>query len=517
MRSAVETLERLRARRKWNEAETLAFIRLLAQHPSTRDLFRSHELPPPVEGSSANFVQISGPNGRVQTFNAAASIQTFLWNPQGLKGQLAGGDFLYAKRIKFRNMIVMSANGTEGDTQINPTWEAVAQAFGNVRVYSPFLGEVVPKSLNSVPILSNHDQYFANGFRPITRRRPVADPTAAGTSVAYEFIFEIPLERDYLQRSMDSCPWLPFFEGGTFEVDFNPTTSLANYGWTVTSCQQTCTIDYYCDKQALIHAPIQSRLYKVTSPGPEYVLKAVGSPNGLDGVISGSRLALLSMLAKGQTVTGASDTVGDNGFYAAFGGSGGVAFGTNGLTRVEVPFRDQIGIDDVNAMLESFLSDTNPIRMFPNLAGTFAALGTVPNDITQWPFLDSAGQTQVLSNTLFSGPTQSLVCDLLDFWPFIWPAPGDKISDFQKVNGDLSLQANFTGTPPGNILNLFRSDEVCGFTPDKVMDLMDRMGMPHVQRGGTYDFVPKYAGAKKADATTVWGFPLKVIRAKGGK
>lgn len=511
MRSAAETLERIRARRKWSEAETLAFLKLLAQHPSTRALFRDMQLPPPVEGSSANFVQVQGPNGRVQTLNAGPGIQTFIWNPQGLKGQLAGGDFLYVKRIKFRCALILT-NGTEGSL-IPPSWEAVAQAFGNVRVYSPFLGELVPKSLNSVPLLSNHDQYFVNGFRPITRQRPTSGSIGTGGTMPFEFIFEVPFERDYLVRPMDSCPWLPFLEGGIFEVDLRPSTSLSNYGWTVTSCQQTCTIDYYCDKQALIHTPIQSRLYKVTVTPPEYVLKSVGSPNGLDGVISGSRLAVLSMLAKGFTVNGAADTVGDNGFYSAFGGTGGPAFGTNGLIRVEVPFRDQIGIDDVNAMLESFLSDTNPIRMFANGSVTSSDIC----DITQFPFVMDPTNAQAVSATGAGGAgPQTLVCDLLDFWPLIWPQPGDKISDFQKVSGDLSLQMNFSN-PPGSILNLFRTDEVCGFTPQKVKDLMDRMGMPHSDDGGGYDFVPKYAGAKRADATTVWGFPMKVIRAKAGK
>lgn len=507
MRSAVEVFEKVRQRRKWSEAEALAFLKLLAQHPATRDLFRAHELPPPVEGGSANFIQVTGPGGRVQTLNAGAAPVTFFWNPQSLKGQDAGGDFLYTKRLKIRSVLTLQ-NNTEA-SQIPPSQEAVAQAFGQVRVYSPFLGELVPRSLNSVPLLFNHDQYFVNGFRPISRRRPQSGTVATTGTTAYEFIFEIPFERDYLTRSMDSCPWVPFLEGGTIEIDLAPSTSLANYGWTVNSCTQTCTIDYYLDKQAIIHAPIQSRLYKVTTTPPEYVLKAVGSPNGLDGVISGSRLAILSWLAKGFTVNGSADTIGDNGFYASFGGSGGPAFGTAGLNRLDIPFRGQVSIDDVSAWLESFLSDCNPIRMFANLnAGTNLA------DIDQWPFVDSPTATQAIAATITA--TQTLVCDLLDFWPMIWPGIDDKISDFQKVNGDLSFTANFT-TPPGNILNLFRTDEVCGFTPQKVKDLMERMGMPHADDGGSYDFVPKYAGAKKADATTVWGFPLKVIRAKGGK
>ena len=73
----------------------------------------------------------------------------------------------------------------------------------------------------------------------------------------------------------------------------------------------------------------------------------------------------------------------------------------------------------------------------------------------------------------------------------------------------------FGGTPPTNVLNLFRTDEICGFTPQKVYDIMERMGLRHVDQGGAFSVIPKYAGAKKADQSTIWGFPLKIIRVKG--
>lgn len=500
----VTTWDELLKRKQWTVAQALRFLEVLHER-GIIDL-------PGVEGGSANFVQVSGPQGRTQSFNTTASINTFIWNPQSLKGQLAGGDFLYAKRLKFRTVLTL-ANPTEGALN-PPSQEAVAQAMGQCRVYSPFLGEMVPKNLNSVPIIANHDQYFSNGFRPISRRRPFSATYSAGGTTPYEFIFEIPFERDYLYRSIDSCPWMPFLEGGIIEVDLNPTTSLAaNYGWNVTAATQTLSIDYYCDKQAFIHAPIQNRLYRVTTTGPEYVLKSVGSPNGLDGVISGSRLAILTWLSKGVTSSGdAGSPGGDNGFYQAFGNSGGPLFGTtgggNGLTRLDVPFRDQVSVDDISAWLESFLADCNPIREFINMN----IINTNNCDISQWPFVDEATATAAIAATTV-GSTQSLVCNLLDFFPLIWSAPGEKISDMQKVNGDLSFTATQPNPPGAAILNLFRSDEVCGFTADKVMDLMDRMGLPHKNRGGNYIYVPKYADSKKADPTTVWGFPLKIVAA----
>ena len=171
---------------------------------------------------SANFTQVSGPGGRTQSFTPGASINTFIWNPASLKGQLDGGDFIYAKRVKVRTTGTLTNTGTA----ITPNWEQMARQFGQVRVYSQFLGELVPRTLNTVPILANHDMFFVNGFRPITRKRGQSNVTT-GNTAAVEYVFEIPFERDYLMRSIDSVPWLPFLEGGIIEVDLQPTGTLA--------------------------------------------------------------------------------------------------------------------------------------------------------------------------------------------------------------------------------------------------------------------------------------------------
>src|SRR5712671_2588387 len=146
---------------------------------------------------SANFTQVSGPGGRVQTLVPGTSNLTFLWNPSSLKGQLDGGDFIYAKRIKLRTTgFITNTNGT-GPASLN--WQQIQQTLGNVRVFSQFLGEMVPKQLNSVPLLTNHDMYFVNGFRPFTRKRPQSNATT-GVIQPVEIITEIPFERDYLER-----------------------------------------------------------------------------------------------------------------------------------------------------------------------------------------------------------------------------------------------------------------------------------------------------------------------------
>jgi hypothetical protein len=444
---------------------------------------------------SANFVQISGPSGRYPSFVPGGSVNTYLFNPASLKGTLPGGDFMYLDRLRFR-VTGSLTRLTGGSTFQNiPNWEALAQAFGGIRVYSQFLGEIVNKSINTVPIVANHDGLLHGGYGTITRARPQISGSS-GDQVAVEYEFEVAFRRKYLLRETDSCPWLPFMEGGIIELDLQPSNALAAYGWTMTgNWTAELVADWFPDRQPLIHTPVQGRLYRVVTIGPEYVLKGVGAPFGLDGVVQGARLAALSWLGAGKS---ASSGVADNGFYKAFG-SGGILFGTNAVQRLDVPFREQVSIDAVSAWLGSFLADTQAVRHRVDLVHN----PNVSNDMAGWPYAMDASLST----------SQSLVNDALDFWPLVWPSAYDKISDMQKVDGDLSFTATL-GTPPsGPVLHLFRSDEVCGWTPGKVLDLMDRMGLPHVSRGGAYDFGPKYAGAKKADDSTQWGMPIKIFKA----
>jgi len=459
---------------------------------------------------SPNFVQVAGPGGRVQALTAGPNTQTWIFNPSSLKGTTPGGDFIYASRARVR----VTGSLLIGNTNLarSPSWEALARVIGQVRVFSPFLGEIVNKSLNSGPLLANHDSFFVNGFRPITRTRPRFTAVST-TTVPIEYEFEIPFERDYLTRSTDTCPWLPFLEGGIIEIDLAPSNVLSVWGVTLSgtwNCE--LVIDWFTDKQAIIHAPVQSRLYRVTTSGPEYLLKAVGSPNGLDGVVMGSRLAILSWLMKGVGFDG-SFAGPDNGFYSAFAG-GGILPATNGITRLDIPWREQVSVDAISAWIGAFLADVGPTRYRPDSnvntglgGGPGTAIGSV--DLQGWPYNDDG-------NEYFIGSTsthQSLIDDLLDFFPLVWTGHYSKISDMQKVDGDLSFTATLTTPPATPVLHLFRSDEICGFTQAKVLDLMDRWGLPHKSRGGSYDFIPKYSGSKRADPTTQWGMPLKIVKA----
>lgn len=446
---------------------------------------------------SANFVQVSGPGGRVQTLVPAAAPQTYIFNPASLKGTLPNGDFMYADRIRVKVTGVLTRSS--GASRPTPNWEQLAQCLGQVRVYSQFTGEMVNKSMTSVPLLANHDSYFHNGFAAPTRARAQSSGSS-GDTVPIEYEFEIPFRRGYLYRNTDSCPWLPLLEGGIIEVDLQGASALSSFGWTMSgNWTAECVIDWFPDSQGLIHTPVQSRLYRVTTQGPEYLLRGVGSPNGLDGVVQGSRLAILSWLGQGDSAD-ITDQGHDAGFYAAFAG-GGILFASSLLQRLDVPFRDQTSIDSVTSFISSFLAETKPIRYRNN---THSGETFIANDLAGWPFA---------MDPLLTATQMLLLNDALNFFPLVWVGHYDKISDLQKVNGDLSFTATLGDPPDGSVLHLFRTDEICGFSAAKVLDLMDRMGLSHTSRGGSYAYIPKYAEAKRADESTQWGMPLKIVRA----
>ena len=454
---------------------------------------------------SSNFVQLSGSGqgGRTLTLVPSTSVQTYTFIPSSLFGKI-GNDFIYADRIRVRikGFLNLIAGGTFVPI---PNREQLVQALGAVRVYSQVLGEIFPKNITTAPILQNHDNWFTNGYKPrvVDQVRTSVSTTGGPQTVIIDLV--IPFERKYLERSVDPTFWMPFLEQGIVEIDLSPSSALAALGWTMTgNWTATAVLDYHHDSQALIHVPAQPRLYRINSGGPEFQLLNVGSPQGLDGVVTGSRLAVLSWLGSGSGQQIGSNFF-DNGFYAGTPTGSGLNFGLNGLSRLEVPWRDQRSVDDVTAWIASFLADTQRVRQLPQIDP--AAPLNIQADCTEFPFNQDPSVAPV---------GDPLLGRNLNFWPLIWPAAmGEKIADMQQVDGTLSFTASFSGTPiTGPVLNYFRSDEYCQFTQAKVRDLMMRMGLPHKADGGQYDVVPKYSGAKKSSLVTAGYLPLKIVQAQ---
>ena len=455
---------------------------------------------------NGNFVQVSGSGqgGRQQTLAPGTTTQTFFFTPQSLPGKI-GNDYIYADRVRLRvrGFITSTVIGA-----VQPTDEVLAKALGAVRVYSPILGELVPKSLTTAPILNNHDAWFANAFKP--RMPALARQTAISTTtqIPIEIEVEIPFCTDYLERPEDTAPWISMLEQGEIALDLRPSTSLSAYGWLMTGTwTATCVLDYLHDSKALIHVPNQFRTYRVNTPGPEYIMLNVGAPQGLDGIVSGSRLGVLSWLATGYgpTVDGALQDE-DNGYYDVLAPSGGLNFSINAINRIDIPWRDQRSIDEVTAFCAAFYADVMRVRRLGQIDGGIGA-GGVQYDNADFPF----NQDDALAATSLGG--DPILSPNLNFFPLIWPyGRGSKISDMMQVDGSLSLTASFGNPDDLSIVNLFRTHEFCQFTQVKTREIMARMGLGHKLDGGDYDVVPAYHDQKRSSERTAAYLPMQIVK-----
>lgn len=490
---------------------------------------------------NGNRWQLQGPGGQTPQLTAGVSPQTFFFNLRGLPAKY-GNDFLYADSIRVRVYGPLALNAAQAvgppaaDPFLYPNRQCLANLVRQCRVYSPLLGELYPRKATYGTFLVNHDMWFDRRFK-----RTVPEQLRTGatltTDVHQAFVdLEFPFERDYGVSPDDFTPLMALLEGGQLEVDLAPATALigtdidpGNY-WTMGtganawSCR--ASIQYHHDSQLVIHVPTQKRLYEQTLSAPSFELQNVGAPQGLDGVISGSRIAVMSWLGAGRNNGGEGGgyTVDPCQFYVNAAPGSGVNFAQQGLQRMDIPWRDQRSVIDVQSWIQDFLSDIkrNPTVTQADaqaaLSEQFLSFGLNPCDLSGFPF------AQDITTTIDTGFNfganiigDPLLNPALTFWPMVWPSgEGSKIADMMMADGTLQFSADFADAPSSRAYR-FRTDEVTMFTPEKIMDLMDALQTPHQARGGSFVYVPKYDGARMGSARTAAFLPQKIVPVKAVK
>ncbi len=227
-------------------------------------------------------------------------------------------------------------------------------------------------------------------------------------------------------------------------------------------------------------------------------------------MISGSRLAVLSWLGAGYGIgeSGGGAIIDASQFYTNSPTGSGVNFAQQGLQRIDVPWRDQRSIIDVQAWIQDFMSDTKRVAIQQQIdAGVIAsqefANGLSICDLSGFPYDEDVNFGTSLGDPLLNAS--------LNIWPMVWPgAEGSKISDMMMVDGTLQFNADFA-SPPSSRNYRFRTDEVTMFTPTKIEDLMDALQVPHVDRGGSFVNVPKYDTSRLGSARTAAFLPQKIV------
>jgi hypothetical protein len=489
---------------------------------------------------NGNRWQLQGPGGYTPQLTAGPSPETFFFNLRGLPAKL-GNDYLYADSIRARvfgpihltSTIPSTSPVSRRGSTMAPNRQQLANVVRQIRVYSPLLGELYPRRATYGTFLINHDNWFDRRFRrniPESARQMLSQGQGAETLVQAFVDLEIPFERDYGVSPDDFTPLMSLLEGGQLEIDLAPTNCLTgtNYGaalgsnpWVLdgTSNAWSCraSIHYHHDSQLFIHVPTQKRMYEQTLSAPSMELQNVGAPQGLDGVISGSRIAVMSMLGVGPTVTVVESDVqvDPNKFYTNAAAGSGVNFAEQGLSRLDIPWRDQRSVIDVQSWIQDFMTDIKRVPLQQqwgaNEALTIEAEnGLILSDLSGFPY-DEDIVAQF--NSLPSAPAvgDPLLNPHLGFWPIIWPsAEGSKVADMQMVDGTLQHSMDFA-TPPSSRAYRFRTDEVTMFTPDKMMDIMDALQVPHVNRGGQNVYIPKYDGSRMGSQRVAAFLPQKIV------
>jgi len=477
---------------------------------------------------NGNVFQLKGPGGYTPALTASAFPQTFFFDFKGLPAQI-GNDFIYADRIRFRvsGPIHLVNDPGVGHTQLMPNRQQLANIVRQIRVYSPVLGEICPRKASYGTFLINHDERFNKRFKRDVPEQIRVPAGANETEIGVFVDFEICFERDYMISSDDTTPLATMFEGGQLEIDLAPSNaipnSVANVAWTMGTGANawTCraSIEYHHDSQLFIHVPTQARLYEQVLSAPSFELQNVGAPQGLDKVMSGSRLAIMSWLGAGAlSLDEVPFLIDPCQFYTNAPAGSGVNFAQQGLQRIDIPWRDQRSIIDVQAFLHSFYSDIKRSSIVQQVnASTIATdewiAGLTNCDLSGFPNMEDilAGG----AGGLMAG--DPLLNPALTLWPMIWPgSEQSKIADMQMVDGTLPFSADF-GTSPSSRPYRWRTDEVCQWSPNGILDLMDDIKRPHVSRGGAYALVPKYDGARMSSDRVAAFLPQKVVLASALK
>jgi hypothetical protein len=429
--------------------------------------------------STPEIFQLAAGGNRAPTLTPSANVQSTTFNITSCPGAI-GDAYAYAQNVVVRVDYTITGGGGTAANQ-----DQLAKMVDSFRLYSPTLKELYPQPRTRGVDVWWFDSWMGSGYRPAQVSRAQIAMTNA-TDFTGSIYYVLPLSFSFLQRSDDTGIWMPFLENGLLEVRLAASTVLntdsAGAVLKATPFTITAWIEMLPIAEAIVQAPFQFRLYEWNTAGTQMKLQGVGSPNGLDGVMPGSRIAAL-------------------GWYSASteAGLGGVAdFAT--LNRLAIPWRYQDSIDQPDAVVRAALN------CIGKRAGAIVAGAATLHDGGGWPYTMSAAP-----NNLALGPSNKLAV-----FPLIIPGWDSQISKFMKApSSELMFDTGWSAVPNGT--HRFRTLEFCAYDPQFSATLLAKMGKP----ASTHVAYPKMSEgqpASKVKPGKLWGLP-RVARNRhtGGK
>lgn len=306
-----------------------------------------------------------------------------------------------------------------------------------LRIRSEVLGELYPLQHTRGAVAGIIQQIVGGCYRlPQTVRRQI--PTTDQDNFL-RLVYRLPFALEYMRKPHHHAIWLPFLEGGEFEVRMQDSAVLvANSVVEMTTLR--AWLEYLPMPEAIIPRPHQFREYITPGSSTQHILRNVGGQSGLRGVKSGGRLDWLCNLGDTRGLDGSD--------------------GPDNFTRVDLPWRGQVSHDVPQAYVSTFLTAIRH-RITPGQAGT--------QTTNRWDWPYNVGLAPDWTTA-----TLALNSANLAFLPLVWPGVDAELTKFQKVAGDLVCNYGYTTTPMGSSRHV--SHEVLDYTDDMKEELMRLMG-----------------------------------------
>lgn len=297
------------------------------------------------------------------------------------------------------------------------------------------IGGIIDKSEVTGPIAKHLVEFVGNGYRYSSRGRAQIASTDGDTTV--DVYFRLPIAQMWNERPEDFAIWMGHLEGGQFDVNFAPASTIGNVS-TGAVTKATTTIRAwleYVPMPNLQIPPIASwrRYEQAANGGTRVHMQSVGSEGALRGVRDGCRLAACFYL----------------GDQAGLGGPDG----PDNITRIHADWRDMEDVENIDGLFQQYEMITR---------GSFKALNQGSDAHGGHPYITGAAVNNALNDSEAY------------FTPFVLPNP--RLTRNQKVRGNLAANFGFTAAPSSGS-HYFANLEIKEFTMAKVNELIAAAGM----------------------------------------
>lgn len=361
-----------------------------------------------------------------------------------------------------------------GGTVVN--WDQLALVADSFDVQSPTLGNTHARNTFTGPITKHIIEFISSGYEYSDGAR--IQLIAADGDVTLDMYYVLPMAHECFEKPHHSGVWLGWLNA-TKVVTYTATAAAVDplsTGAVLKAPTSVRTwIEYVVSNELLMPTINQWVMYETPATGgTTAIVNGIGTANGLQDVLDGSRVAALleltSILMGGATTADA-------------------------YTSVTIP---QIA-QDVTVNIDAFFSAYR--RLIGGHVGPISGVSAVTNTagvIANAALVDRAGNPNLMGvtttvNNLLNSPAALYI-------PYRAPGKSAMLSKMLKFFGDLKITRTFSTVPSSGKFR-FVTNELRELGPAKKQELIGKTGRPasleKIHSNGSTD-----GGAKRGMNTT---------------